>query len=270
MASAEFDSNSEEKKPTVQVGDPFTQKLLLEACLELMKDNSIISIQDMGAAGLTSSSVEMASKGNLGIEINLNKVPCRENKMTPYEMMLSESQERMLIILNSNKIDNAKNIFKKWGLDFSVIGKTTSSKNLVLIYDNKEVAKLPLNSLSTDVPVYDRKWKKTTISKIKKKNVDYKKFDILNSLKIILMSPNNSEKSWVWEQYDQTVMGDTIQKPGGDSAVIRIHGKNKGVSITVDSSTHYCLANPTVGGKQIVCESWRNLISVGVKSYCNN
>ena len=265
MASAEFDENAEEKKPTVQVGDPFTEKLLLEACLELMKDDSIISIQDMGAAGLTSSSVEMASKGNLGIEINLNKVPCREEKMIPYEMMLSESQERMLLILNSGKEENAKKIFNKWGLDFSIIGKTTSSKNLVLNFNRKEVANLPLSSLSSDAPVYDRKWKKNLISKKKNLPKDFKSLKISESLKKILISPNNSEKSWVWEQYDHTVMGDTVQKPGGDSSVIRIHEKNKGVAMTVDSSSHYCLADPITGGKQVVCEAWRNLISVGSK-----
>ena len=265
MASAEFDENADEKKPTVQVGDPFTEKLLLEACLELMKDDSIISIQDMGAAGLTSSSVEMASKGNLGIEINLDKVPCREEKMTPYEMMLSESQERMLLILNSGKEENAKKIFNKWGLDFSIIGKTTSSKNLVLNFNRKEVANLPLSSLSSDAPVYDRKWKKNLISKKKNLPKDFKSLKISESLKKILISPNNSEKSWVWEQYDHTVMGDTVQKPGGDSSVIRIHEKNKGVAMTVDSSSHYCLADPITGGKQVVCEAWRNLISVGSK-----
>ena len=263
MASAEFDENSEEKKPTVQVGDPFTEKLLLEACLELMKDDSIISIQDMGAAGLTSSSVEMAAKGNLGIEINLDKIPCREEKMTPYEMMLSESQERMLLILNSKKVESAKKIFDKWGLDFSVIGKTTNSKNLVLNFNSKEVANLPISSLSTDVPIYDRKWEKNISNKKTNSKKDFKNFSLYNSLKTILMSPNNSEKSWVWEQYDQTVMGDTIQKPGGDSAVIRIHGKNKGIAATVDSAAHYCLADPTTGSKQVVCETWRNLISVG-------
>ena len=265
MASAEFDENTEDKKPTVQVGDPFTEKLLLEACLELMKDDSIISIQDMGAAGLTSSSVEMASKGNLGIEIDLDKIPCREEKMTPYEMMLSESQERMLLILNSEKIENGKKIFNKWGLDFSIIGKTTNTKNLVLNFNGKNVANLPLSSLSNEAPVYDRKWKKNSNSKKINIPKDFKSLKILESLKIILMSPNNSEKSWVWEQYDHTVMGDTVQKPGGDSGVIRIHGKNKGVAITVDSSAHYCLADPATGGKQVVCESWRNLISVGSK-----
>ena len=265
MASAEFDENTEDKKPTVQVGDPFTEKLLLEACLELMKDDSIISIQDMGAAGLTSSSVEMASKGNLGIEIDLDKIPCREEKMTPYEMMLSESQERMLLILNSEKIENGKKIFNKWGLDFSIIGKTTNTKNLVLNFNGKNVANLPLSSLSNEAPVYDRKWKKNSNSKKVNIPKDFKSLKILESLKRILMSPNNSEKSWVWEQYDHTVMGDTVQKPGGDSGVIRIHGKNKGVAITVDSSAHYCLADPVTGGKQVVCESWRNLISVGSK-----
>jgi len=263
MASAEFDENVEKKKPTVQVGDPFTEKLLLEACLELMKDDSIVAIQDMGAAGLTSSSVEMASKGNLGIEINLDKVPCREEKMNPYEIMLTESQERMLIILNFGKEEKAKKIFEKWNLDFSVIGKTTNSKNLILNFNKKEVANLPLTSLSDDAPQYDRKWTKSIIVKKKQDKNKFNKYEILDSLKKILMSPNNSEKSWVWEQYDQTVMGDTIQKSGGDAAVVRIHGKQKAVALTVDSSANYCLSNPFIGGKQVVCESWRNLISVG-------
>ncbi len=247
----------------MQVGDPFTEKLLLEACLELMKDNSIISIQDMGAAGLTSSSVEMASKGNLGIEINLDNVPCGEKNMTPYEMMLSESQERMLIILNSGREKDAKKIFAKWGLNFSVIGKTTNSKNLVLNFNKKEVANLPISSLSSDAPIYDRKWKKKLPFKKKIFKIDLKEFKIIDFLKKILISPNNSEKSWVWEQFDQTVMGDTVQKSGGDSAVVRIHKTNKAVSLTVDSSAHYCSADSLIGGKQVVCEAWRNLISVG-------
>jgi len=263
MASAEFGDSTDEKKPTVQVGDPFTEKLLLEACLELMKDNSIISIQDMGAAGLTSSSVEMASKGNLGIEINLNKIPCREEKMTPYEIMLSESQERMLLIINSGKEEEAKKIFTKWGLDFSIIGKTTNTKNLVLYFNSEIVANLPLSSLSKDSPVYDRKWKKSLNQKKVIPPKEHQSEKIYESLEKILMSPNNSDKSWVWEQYDQTVMGDSIQKPGGNAGVIRIHGKNKGVALTVDSSAHYCSANPVLGGKQVVCETWRNLISVG-------
>ncbi len=265
MASNKFDNNSEQKKPTVQVGDPFTEKLLLEACLELMKDNSIISIQDMGAAGLTSSSVEMASKGNLGIELELEKVPCREENMTPYEIMLSESQERMLLILNSGKENQAKKIFSKWGLDFSIIGKTTNSKNLILNYNGNEVANLPLSSLSKDAPEYDRKWIKSTNSKKTENPKNFKSLKISTCLEKILKSPNNSEKSWVWEQYDHTVMGDTVQKPGGDSGVIRIHGKNKGIALTVDSSANYCLADPVTGAKQVVCETWRNLISVGSK-----
>ena len=263
MASAEFDNNTEEKKPTVQVGDPFTEKLLLEACMELMKDESIISIQDMGAAGLTSSSVEMASKGNLGIEIDLNKVPCREKNMTPYEIMLSESQERMLLILNPDKKENAEKIFKKWNLDFSIIGKTTNSKKLILKLSDNIVADLPLSSLSSDVPIYDRKWKKNILPKNSEELKKNTKINILDSLKQILSTPNNSEKSWVWEQYDSTVMADTIIKPGGDAAVVRIHGKNKGIAMTIDSSANYCLAHPLSGGKQIVCEVWRNLISVG-------
>ena len=169
----------------------------------------------------------------------------------------------MLLILNSGKEDNAKKIFTKWGLDFSIIGKTTDSKRLVLNFNEKKVADLPLNSLSKEAPVYDRKWKKTP--NVKKINFpkNFLNYNLYESLKKILTSPNNSEKGWVWEQYDQTVMGDSIQKPGGNSGVIRIHGKNKGVALTVDSSAHYCLANPTIGGKQVVCEAWRNLIAVG-------
>ena len=265
MASAEFDENSEEKKPTVQVGDPFTEKLLLEACLELMKDNSIISIQDMGAAGLTSSSIEMASKGNLGIELNLDKIPCRENNMTPYEMMLSESQERMLIVLDDKKEGAAKKIFDKWDLDFVVIGKTTNTNKLELKFNNKKVADIPISALTEKAPMYDRKWVKSNLSKDKIKTKDLKKISMENALIKILSSPNNSNKDWVTNQYDQVVMCDTIQKSGGDSAVIRIHKKNKAIAISVDSSANYCKADPKTGGKQIVCENWRNLISVGAK-----
>ena len=264
MASASFDEKIEEKKPTVQVGDPFTEKLLLEACLELMAGDSIIAIQDMGAAGLTSSSIEMASKGNLGIEINLNKVPCRESKMTPYEIMLSESQERMLIVLENGKEEIAKKIFDKWNLDFAVIGKTTNTKNIELFFDNEKVANIPVNILVENSPMYDRKWKK---SKLPKKNKIKK--EILNKLKIkdvlkkILSNPNVCNKEWIWRQYDHTVMGDTIQKPGGDSGVVRVHGTNKAIAASVDSSAVYCWSHPITGGKQIVAESWRNLISVG-------
>ncbi len=265
MASAEFDENSEEKKPTVQVGDPFTEKLLMEACLELMKDDSIISIQDMGAAGLTSSSVEMASKGELGIELDLDKVPCREENMTPYEMMLSESQERMLIILEDGKEERAKKIFDKWDLDFVIIGKTTSTKKLILKYNNRIECEIPISALSTKAPVYDRKWVK---KKLPKNKVDFKsltKVKIEDALIKILSSPNHSNKNWITNQFDQMVMCDTAQKSGADAAIIRIHGKNKAIAVSVDSSANYCKSYPIRGGKQIVCENWRNLISVGAK-----
>jgi phosphoribosylformylglycinamidine synthase len=266
MASASFDEKIEEKKPTVQVGDPFTEKLLLEACLELMAGDSIIAIQDMGAAGLTSSSIEMASKGNLGIEINLNKVPCREAKMTPYEIMLSESQERMLIVLESGKEEQAKKIFDKWNLDFAVIGKTTKSKKIELYFDDEQVADIPVNTLVENSPMYDRKWKKAKLPKKNKiKKEDLKNLKIIDVLKKILANPNVCSKEWIWQQYDHTVMGDTIQKPGGDSGVVRVHGTDKAVAASVDSSAVYCWAHPLTGGKQVVCESFRNLISVGAK-----
>ncbi len=264
MASASFDEKIEEKKPTVQVGDPFTEKLLLEACLELMAGDSIIAIQDMGAAGLTSSSIEMASKGNLGIEIDLNKVPCRESKMTPYEIMLSESQERMLIVLENGKEEIAKKIFDKWNLDFAVIGKTTNSKNIELFFNQEQVAKIPVNILVENSPMYDRKWKKSSLPKKNKiKNEVLNKFKIKDVLKKVLSNQNICSKEWIWQQYDHTVMGDTIQKPGGDSGVVRVHGTNKAVAASVDSSAVYCWAHPLTGGKQVVAESWRNLISVG-------
>ena len=265
MASAEFDENSEEKKPTVQVGDPFTEKLLMEACLELMKDNSIISIQDMGAAGLTSSSVEMASKGDLGIELELSKVPCREENMTPYEMMLSESQERMLIILEDEKEHSAKKIFDKWDLDFVVIGKTTNTNSLTLKFNGKIEGEIPIDALASKAPIYDRKWtKKKTIKKsIDLKNL--KKIKIEDALVKILSSPNHSNKSWVTNQYDQSVMCDTIQKSGSDAAIVRIHNKDKAIAVSVDSSAAYCKSHPLTGGKQIVCENWRNLITVGAR-----
>ncbi len=265
MASAEFGENSEEKKPTVQVGDPFTEKLLMEACLELMKDNSIISIQDMGAAGLTSSSVEMASKGELGIELELDKVPCREENMTPYEMMLSESQERMLIILEDNKEKEAKKIFDKWDLDFVVIGKTTKSNNLTLKFKDKIVGDIPIEALASKAPLYDRKWSKKKPQKKKIDLKDLKKITIEDALIKILSSPNHSNKNWVTNQYDQSVMCDTAQKSGSDAAIIRIHNKDKAIAVSVDSSANYCKSHPITGGKQIVCENWRNLITVGAK-----
>ena len=265
MASAEFDENLEDKKPTVQVGDPFTEKLLMEACLELMKDDSIISIQDMGAAGLTSSSVEMASKGDLGMELQLDKIPCREENMTPYEMMLSESQERMLIILEDGKEKDAKKIFEKWDLDFVVIGKTTSTNNLTLNFKGETVGEIPIDALASKAPVYDRKWTKTKLPEKKTQIKDLKKINIEDALLKILSSPNQSNKSWITNQFDQMVMTDTVQRSGSDAAIIRIHKKEKAIAVTVDSSANYCKAHPFTGGKQVVCENWRNIISVGAK-----
>ena len=265
MASAEFDDDSESKKPTVQVGDPFTEKLLLEACLELMQKKSIVSIQDMGAAGLTSSSIEMASKGDLGIKINLNLIPCRENNMTPYEIMLSESQERMLIVLKKGKEKEARKIFEKWGLDFAIIGQLTNSKKLELEFNKKNVCSIPIHSLGDNAPKYKRDFITYSYPKIINHDSNIEKLDIKNSLIKILSHHNYSNKSWVWEQYDHMVMTDTIQKPGGDSAVVRYHGKNKGIAATVDCVPRYCKAHPKSGAMQAVCETWRNLISVGAQ-----
>jgi phosphoribosylformylglycinamidine synthase II len=247
------------------VGDPFTEKLLMEACLELMKGNSIISIQDMGAAGLTSSSVEMASKGDLGIELYLDMIPCREDNMTPYEMMLSESQERMLIILEDGKEKEAKKIFEKWDLDFVVIGKTTNTNKLTLKFKDIVVGEIPVDALATKAPIYDRKWVKTKLPEKKVKIKDLKKTSLEDALLKLLSSPNQSNKKWITDQFDQMVMADTIQKSGSDAAIIRIHKKEKAIAVTVDSSANYCKAHPYTGGKQIVCENWRNLISVGAK-----
>ena len=237
----------------------------MEACLELMKDESIISIQDMGAAGLTSSSVEMASKGDLGIELNLEKVPCREENMTPYEMMLSESQERMLIILEDGKEKSAKKIFEKWDLDFIIIGKTTDTKKLVLKYNDVIQGEIPINALASSAPLYNRKWDKKKLPKDKVALSKLKKIKIEDALVKILSSANHSNKSWVTNQFDQMVMCDTAQRSGSDAAIIRIHGKEKAIAVSVDSSANYCKAHPLTGGKQIVCENWRNLISVGSK-----
>tara|TARA_B100000989_G_scaffold263194_1_gene214970 strand:- start:307 stop:1752 length:1446 start_codon:yes stop_codon:yes gene_type:complete len=237
----------------------------MEACLELMKDNSIISIQDMGAAGLTSSSVEMASKGSLGIELELDKIPCREENMTPYEMMLSESQERMLIILEDGKEKEAKKIFDKWDLDFIIIGKTTDTNNLTLKFNNKIEGEIPIEALASKAPVYDRKWTKKKLSKSKIELRNLRKIKIEDALIKILSSPNHSNKSWVTSQFDQMVMCDTVLKSGSDAAIIRIHNKDKAIAVSVDSSANYCKAYPVIGGKQIVCENWRNLISVGAK-----
>ncbi len=265
MASAEFDDDSEEKRPTVQVGDPFTEKLLLEACLELMDQDAIVAIQDMGAAGLTSSSVEMAGKGGVGIELNLDDVPCREEAMTAYEMLLSESQERMLMVLKPGREDAARAIFEKWQLDFAVIGTITDTGRMVVKHAGATVADLPLDSLNDDAPLYERPYE------IPKSlpNLDSAKVKAPESLSATLEqmigSPALASRRWIWEQYDHTIMGDTLQRPGADAGVVRVHGTNRALAVTVDVTPRYCKADPVEGGKQAVAETWRNLTAVGAK-----
>ena len=261
MASAEFDDASEEKRPTVQVGDPFTEKLLLEACLELMATDAIIAIQDMGAAGLTSSSAEMGDKGGSGIELNLDHVPQREANMTAYDMMLSESQERMLAVLKPGREKEAEAIFRKWELDFAVIGITTDTHRLVVKHKGKVEADMPITALSDAAPVYERPYNRNTPASGNPK-FDAKK-PILESLKKILGSPDMCSRRWVWEQYDHTVMADTVQRPGGDAAVLRVHGRKKGLAITTDVTPRYCHADPFEGAKQAVAEAYRNISAVG-------
>ena len=264
MASAEFDEDSEEKKPTVQVGDPFTEKLLLEACLELMKEEAIIAIQDMGAAGLTSSSIEMASKGNVGLEINLSKVPMRAQNMSAYELMLSESQERMLMVLDPSKKTMAREIFKKWDLEFEVIGKVTDTKKLILIMNGKEEANIPINILVEDAPEYQRDYIIEEPSPIKEYTPeDFDQSEIIPNLLTMIAHPDLCSRKWIWEQYDHMVMADTVVRPGSDAAVVRVHGTNKGLAISTDCSPVYCKHNPYEGGKHAVVETWRNLVASG-------
>ena len=264
MASAEFDEDSEDKKPTVQVGDPFTEKLLLEACLELMKEEAIIAIQDMGAAGLTSSSIEMASKGDVGLEIDLSKVPMRAQNMSAYELMLSESQERMLMVLDPSKEEMARDIFKKWDLEFEVIGKVTDTKRLILMMNDKEEASIPINILVEDAPEYQRDYIVEEPSPIKEyKSEDFDQDNILKDLNTMIMHPDLSSRKWIWEQYDHMVMADTVVRPGSDAAVVRVHGTNKGLAMSTDCSPVYCKHNPYEGGKHAVVETWRNIIASG-------
>jgi phosphoribosylformylglycinamidine synthase len=263
MASADFSEDSEEKRPTVQVGDPFTEKLLIEACLELMASDAIVAIQDMGAAGLTSSSVEMASKGGVGIRLDMNKVPCREEGMTPYEMMLSESQERMLMVLKPGREGEAEAIFRKWELDFAVIGEVTDTGRMELVWNGETVADIPLGPLADDAPCYERPY---AIPKAPQPLADIPQgADIAADLLKLIGSPNLASRRWVWEQYDQSVGADTVQRPGGDAAVVRVHGSNKALAITTDCTPRYCYADPVEGGKQAVAEAYRNLCAVGAK-----
>ena len=267
MASADFDENSDEKRPTVQVGDPFTEKLLIEACLELMATDAIVAIQDMGAAGLTSSSVEMATNGKAGIILDMDKVPCREEGMTPYEMMLSESQERMLMVLKPGKEAMAEAIFHKWELDFAVIGEVTDTGHMVLTWQGETVCDIPLGPLAEDAPLYDRPAMSLA---------DYKAWanvaplgdvpestDIGADLLKLMASPALASRRWIWEQYDSQVGADTLQKSGGDAAVVRIHGTQKALAMSTDCTPRYCYADPYEGGKQAVAECYRNLCAVG-------
>jgi phosphoribosylformylglycinamidine synthase len=264
MASAEFGEDAEEKRPTVQVGDPFTEKLLIEACLELMATDAIIAIQDMGAAGLTSSSLEMAGKGGTGIELNLENVPMREPGMTPYEIMLSESQERMLMILKPEKEEMARKIFEKWELSFASIGRITDTGRIVLKMHGDTYADLPISPISVDAPVYDRPWTATPSREachVPRATLDAR--DMASDLRTLIGCPDLASKRWIWEQYDHMVGNDTVARPGGDAAIVRVHGSKKALAITTDCTPRYCYADPFEGGKQAVAESWRNLTSVG-------
>ncbi len=265
MASAEFSEDTEEKRPTVQVGDPFTEKLLLEACLELMAEDAIIAIQDMGAAGLTSSSVEMAGKGGLGMVLDLDSVPVREKAMTAYEMMLSESQERMLMVLKPEAEARARTIFEHWDLDFAVIGRLTTAGRLVIRKDGTTQADIPIDPMVGQSPEYDRPWTETPLPPILQAENIEPGPPLGQALVRIMATPDIASRRWIWEQYDYLVMNDTVVRPGGDAAVVRIRDSNRGLAMTVDCTSRYCLAHPKTGGAQAVAEAWRNLTAVGAR-----
>ncbi|MCW1933415.1 phosphoribosylformylglycinamidine synthase subunit PurL [Pararhodobacter zhoushanensis] len=260
MASAEFDDTIEDKRPTVQVGDPFTEKRLMEATLELMQTGAVISIQDMGAAGLTCSAVEMGDKGGLGIKLQLDDVPQRETNMTAYEMMLSESQERMLMVLHPEKEAVARAVFEKWDLDFAIVGETIPEDRFLILHGNDIKADLPLSKLSSEAPEYDRPWVPTPAAADME---PVPQVDPIDALKALIGSPNYAHKSWVWEQYDHMVMGDTVRVPGLGAGVIRVHGTPKAIAFTSDVTPRYVKANPVEGGKQAVAEAYRNLTACG-------
>jgi len=265
MASAEFTEAGDDQRPAVQVGDPFTEKLLIEACLELMATDAIVAIQDMGAAGLTSSSVEMAGKGGVGIALDLDQVPRRETGMSAYEMMLSESQERMLMVLRPGREEEAKAIFRKWELDFAVIGAITETARLELTVAGEQVAAIPLDSLTADAPVYERAYAvPEPPAAIAPEEVDAPG-DLSESLLTLVGGANGCSRRWIWEQYDRSVMADTISPPGGDAAVVRVHGRQKALAMTTDCTPRYVAADPIEGGKQAVAEAWRNLTAVGAQ-----
>ncbi len=260
MASAEFDDTIEDKRPTVQVGDPFTEKRLMEATLELMATGAVISIQDMGAAGLTCSAVEMGDKGNLGVILDLEKVPTRELNMTAYEMMLSESQERMLMVLRPELEAQAKAVFDKWDLDFAIVGETIAEDRFLIRLNGEIKADLPLKALSGTAPEYDRPWVETPAAT---PLTDAPTIDPIDGLKALLASPNYAGKSWVYEQYDTMVMADSARTPGWGAGIVRIHGTDKSLAFTSDVTPRYVKANPFEGGKQAVAEAYRNLTAVG-------
>jgi phosphoribosylformylglycinamidine synthase len=262
MASAEFDDTIEEKRPTVQVGDPFTEKRLMEACLELMQTGAVISIQDMGAAGLTCSAVEMGDKGELGIRLDLEKVPTREPNMTAYEMMLSESQERMLMVLRPEKEAQAKAVFDKWDLDFAIVGETIPEDRFLIMHNGECKADIPLRALSGNAPEYDRPWVETPAADAMD---DVPEVDPIDALKALISSVNYASKQWVYEQYDSQVMADTMERPGLGAGVVRVHGTDKKLAFTSDVTPRYVRANPEMGGRQAVAEAYRNLISVGAR-----
>lgn len=262
MASAEFDDTIEEKRPTVQVGDPFTEKRLLEATLELMASGAVISIQDMGAAGLTCSAVEMGDKGGLGIRLNLDAVPIREEAMTAYEMMLSESQERMLMVLKPELEDVARAIFVKWDLDFAVVGETIPEDRFIIVHEGETKADLPLSKLASTAPEYDRPWVPTEPAA----EMDaVPEIDPIDALRALVSSPNYCSRQWVYQQYDHQVMGDTVVSPGLGAGVVRVHGTDKALAFTSDVTPRYVKANPVEGGKQAVAEAYRNLTAVGAR-----
>jgi phosphoribosylformylglycinamidine synthase II len=265
MASAEFDEDSDEKRPTVQVGDPFAEKLLIEATLELMASGAVAAIQDMGAAGLTSSSVEMAGKGGVGIELDMDNVPQRETGMSAYEMMLSESQERMLAVLKPGREEDGYRIFRKWGLDAAVIGRTTDTGRLILNHHGEVVCDVPLAPLFDDAPLYDRPWVQPELhSRLTAADVAAPESWEDAVLKVIAC-PDMASKRWIWEQYDRHVMADTLQDSatGADAGVVRVHGTDKGLAVTSDCTPRYVQNDPYEGGKQCVAEAWRNLTAVG-------
>ncbi|MBR3192235.1 phosphoribosylformylglycinamidine synthase subunit PurL [Bosea sp. (in: a-proteobacteria)] len=263
MASAAFGEGAEEKRPTVQVGDPFAEKLLLEACLEIMAAGHVDAIQDMGAAGLTCSAVEMGAKGDLGVELDLNAVPCREDGMSAYEMMLSESQERMLMVIKPGHEEPAEAIFRKWGLDFAVVGKTTDTLRFVVKHDGETMADLPIKELGDEAPEYDRPWVETPKRPVVEAESVTPPMSNAEALLALVGSPDLSSKRWIYEQYDTLILGNSAVTPGGDAGIVRIEDGPKGLAMTADVTPRYCEADPFEGGKQAVAEAWRNLTAVG-------